>query len=135
MDSPSSAETRRLSAWFTPPRILGLIGLGVAAASLAFGASTYAGLPEMCAFHAMTGLPCPTCGITRSFAATAHGQLGLAFHEHAFGPFLFVMMIAASLWTFTGRPFLRIRTWMVWTLALATLLYGIARMIGWIAKP
>ena len=133
MDSLSSAEARR--SWFTPPRILGLIGLGTAAASLAFGATTYAGLPDLCAFHGMTGLPCPTCGITRSFSATAHGQLGQAFHYHAFGPFLFVLMLAASLWTFTGRPFPRVRAWMVWALAAALLIYGVARMVGWLPKP
>jgi uncharacterized membrane protein len=135
MDSPSSAEARASQAWLTPPRILGLIGLGTAAASLAWGATTYAGLPDLCAFHAMTGLPCPTCGITRSFSATAHGQLSQAFHYHAFGPFLFALMLAASLWTFTGRPFPRLQAWMVWAFAGAVFLYGLARMIGWIPRP
>jgi len=134
MDSRSSAKAASRS-WFTPSRVLGLVGLGTAAASLAFGASTYAGLPDLCLFHATTGLPCPTCGITRSFAATAHGQLGQAFHYHAFGPFLFVLMLAASLWAFTGRPYPRVRPWMAWCLAAAILIYGVARMVGWIPKP
>ena len=131
MDSPSSAK----AAPHYAIRILGGVGLGVALLAFAFGPSFWQGLPEMCAFQAATGLPCPTCGITRSFAATAHGQLGLAFHYHAFGPFAFVATLLASLWAFTGRPYPRVRAWMVWCLAAAVLLYGVARMVGWIPKP
>lgn len=131
MDSPSSVRTAPTLA----PRLLGAVGLGIVALSLGFGPSFWQGLPELCAFEAMTGLPCPTCGITRAFAATAHGQLGLAFHYHAFGPFLFVATLLASLWAFTGRPYPRIRVWMVWALAAALLVYGVARMVGWLPKP
>ena len=132
MDSPSSAEQRTAAL---VPKILGAAGLGIAALSAGFGPSFWQGLPQLCAFEAMTGLPCPTCGITRSFAATAHGQLGLAFHYHAFGPFLFAVTLLASLWAFTGRPYPRIRAWMVWALAAALLVYGVARMVGWLPKP
>ena len=131
MDSPSSVERTAALA----PKILGAAGLGIVALSAGFGPAFWQGLPQLCAFEAMTGLPCPTCGITRSFAATAHGQLGLAFHYHAFGPFLFTAMLLASLWAFTGRPFPRMRRWMAWALAAALLLYGVARMVGWIPKP
>lgn len=96
MDSPSSADAAR-RPWLTPGRLVALLGLGVAGAALAFGARTYAGLPELCAFHAMTGLPCPTCGITRSFAATAHGHLMEAFRYHLFGPPAFAAMLGEPL--------------------------------------
>lgn len=131
MDSPSSAKA---SPHFAI-QILGAIGLGVAGLSFALGPAFWQGLPELCAFQAVTGLPCPTCGITRSFAATAHGQLGQAFHYHAFGPFAFVAVLLASLWAFTGRPYPRVRAWMVWTVAALVGAYGVARMIGWIPKP
>ena len=131
MDSLSSVK----SAPHFAVRILGAMGLVVVGLSFALGPSFWQGLPEMCAFEAMTGLPCPTCGITRSFAATAHGQLGLAFHYHAFGPFAFVALLLASLWAFTGRPFPRLRAWMVWTVVALVAIYGVARMIGWIPKP
>ncbi|HXC16537.1 MAG TPA: DUF2752 domain-containing protein [Holophagaceae bacterium] len=131
MDSPSSVKR----APQVVAQILGILGLAVVGLSFALGPSFWQGLPEMCAFQAMTGLPCPTCGITRSFAATAHGQLRLAFHYHAFGPFAFVALLVASLWSFTGRPFPRIRAWMVWVVAGLVAVYGIARMIGWIPKP
>ncbi|HXC17849.1 MAG TPA: DUF2752 domain-containing protein [Holophagaceae bacterium] len=131
MDSPSSVK----QAPHFAVQILGLIGLGIVGFSFALGPSFWQGLPEMCAFQAMTGLPCPTCGITRSFAATAHGQLGLAFHYHAFGPFAFVAVLLASLWSFTGRTFPRVRAWMVWAVVAVVFVYGVARMIGWIPKP
>lgn len=131
MDSPSSAK----AAPNTAARVLGGVGIAVASLAFALGPSFWQGLPDLCAFQAMTGLPCPTCGITRSFAATAHGQLGLAFHYHAFGPFAFVATLLAAIWAFTGRPYPRVRPWMVWCLAAAVLLYGVARMIGWIPRP
>lgn len=131
MDSPSAANA---SSHFAV-RILGVIGLVVVGLSFALGSSYWQGLPEMCAFEGITGLPCPTCGITRSFAATAHGHLGLAFHYHALGPFAFLATLLASLWAFTGRPYPRIRPWMVWAVFAFVFIYGVARMIGWIPKP
>lgn len=131
MDSPSSTKPV-----VSPLRkILGASGLAVIALSFALGPAFWQGQADLCAFHAMTGLPCPTCGMTRSFAATAHGQLGLAFHYHAFGPFAFVALLLASLWAFTGRPYPRIRPWMVWIVVAAVTVYGVARMMGWIARP
>jgi hypothetical protein len=38
--------------------------------------------PVLCPFRRITGLPCPTCGLTRSWNAALHGQLreSVAFH-------------------------------------------------------
>lgn len=48
-----------------------------------------------CWFRAVTHLPCPFCGMTRSFVALAHGELASAFRFHAAGPLLFAAMAAA----------------------------------------
>jgi len=47
-------------------------------------------LPPMslCRFHAWTGIPCPGCGLTRSFCAISHGALHDAWRLNPFG-FLF----------------------------------------------
>ena len=57
------------------------------------------GLPSVCAFRRMTGLPCPGCGLSRSWTLTAHGRLRAAVGRHPFGPLTFM---AASLIVMRG---------------------------------
>jgi len=54
-----------------------------------FFSHTDASSPFQCLFLGTTGIPCPGCGLTRSFMAIAHNNLQEAFHYHLFGPFLF----------------------------------------------
>lgn len=49
-----------------------------------------------CLFHRVTGLPCLLCGMTRSLAATAHGNLGEAFRLHLLGPPLFLLVAVVT---------------------------------------
>jgi Protein of unknown function (DUF2752) len=58
----------------------------------------------ICPFRAVTGLPCPGCGMTRAFCSIGHGELYQAFGYNALAPFVF----AAAL--------------LLWAHALATLL-------------
>ncbi len=44
-----------------------------------------------CLFRRVFGMPCPTCGLTRAFAAISHGQLDDALRFHA-----------AALWIYTA---------------------------------
>jgi len=49
------------------------------------------GLPwPGCAFRQLTGLPCPTCGATRSALSLAHGDLGAAWHRNPLMVFCYV---------------------------------------------
>ena len=50
-----------------------------------------------CLFKRVTGLPCLLCGMTRSMAATAHGNLAEAFRFHLLGPPLFALVAAVTL--------------------------------------
>jgi Protein of unknown function (DUF2752) len=52
-----------------------------------------------CPLRTLTGIPCPTCGMTRSFVAIAQGRLDQALGYHLFGPavFLLFLTVAASL--------------------------------------
>jgi hypothetical protein len=47
-----------------------------------------------CPLRALTGIPCPTCFLTRSVLATLHGDLGGALELHLFGP----PLVAGGLW-------------------------------------
>ncbi|MDB4972520.1 MAG: putative transrane protein [Myxococcaceae bacterium] len=50
------------------------------------------GLPP-CGFLLWTGLPCPACGLTTSFAQLARGQLLLALAANPLGLPLFALML------------------------------------------
>jgi hypothetical protein len=66
-----------------------------------FGTHTQLGLPP-CAFRAWTGLPCPTCGLTTSFAYMARLQLTSAFAAHPLGPLLFALTLSLLLCALHG---------------------------------
>lgn len=64
--------------------------------------------PTVCLFRRATGLPCPNCGLARSWTATAHGQLTRGFRLHPLGPpALFVALLVAvmpSAWLNRLKP-------------------------------
>jgi hypothetical protein len=99
-------------------------------------------LPSPCLFYHMTGLPCPACGLTRSFVCIAHGQLSQAVVWHPLGPVLFAA--ALFYWldalsrTKRGRPLFPGRERLqrkagAWGLA-AALIFGFARMAFYAAS-
>ncbi|WP_235526419.1 DUF2752 domain-containing protein [Nostoc piscinale] len=49
----------------------------------------------VCPIRHLTGIPCPTCGMTRSFMAIGRGNLNQAFAENLFGPILFASFLIA----------------------------------------
>jgi hypothetical protein len=61
----------------------------------------FAGIPlgGACLFRQRTGLPCPTCGMTRSVVLSLHGHLSAALRLNPAGPLwvLAVGVIAAAL--------------------------------------
>ena len=70
----------------------------VIGASFAFAPLKSRGLvPAIpCLFYKVTGLPCLTCGLTRSFALTAGGNISGAFGMHLLGPPLFFLTSAVA---------------------------------------
>ncbi|NJL23650.1 MAG: DUF2752 domain-containing protein [Leptolyngbyaceae cyanobacterium SM1_3_5] len=50
-------------------------------------------LPLRCPVLALTGIPCPTCGMTRSFVAIVNGNLSESIRYHAFGWVLFASFL------------------------------------------
>jgi hypothetical protein len=54
--------------------------------------------PVLCPFRRLTGLPCPGCGMTRSFVALGHGDVGSAFAFNRLGPLLMTVFVIAVVW-------------------------------------
>jgi len=87
----------------------GIIGLAawLHPAGTGHGTHTQLGLPA-CPWPASVGGPCPTCGMTTSFAFAAHGQFGRSFTTQPFG-FVLALLTAAAFWAglhiaATGSP-------------------------------
>lgn len=147
MDALAPEELRRR-------RTAGLIVFAATAALLAvawslepakqgFGTHQALGLPA-CSWPARFGVPCPSCGMTTSFALAAKGRLIESFVTQPMGCLLALaagMALVASAWTVvTGRTVWPVyeRLWSAraaWLIGLVALLawgYKSAAMCGWI---
>ncbi len=57
----------------------------------------HAGLPGLsCPLRALTGIPCPTCFLTRATAAALNGQLATSVQLHGFGPLAAAALVVWS---------------------------------------
>ena len=56
-------------------------------------------IPSLCVFYHATGLPCPSCGITRAIVALTHFQFRRAMEMNALG---FVLVGVLALWWVTS---------------------------------
>ena len=50
-------------------------------------------IPSICSFKNLTGLPCPGCGLTRSWMAAALGDWETSLNDHRFGILLMLYAI------------------------------------------
>ena len=85
-----------------------LSGVFAASALLPLPASStgrIAHLPSVCLFYHLTGLPCPGCGLTRSFVCLGHGHLRDSLHWHPLGPIIYGVFLL--LWLRCGLYWLR----------------------------
>ncbi len=98
------------------------------------------GIPP-CSFLVRTAWPCPTCGLTTSISAMAHGRFVLALRSHPFGVVGFLLMVvwaAAGLIELgTSRPalhHLRPRVWWVWVGVVGLVIgWGIKAGMGYLS--
>ncbi len=84
-----------------------------------------------CPLRALTGIPCPTCFLTRATAAALTGQLEHSFRLHAFGLPVAAALLVWSLVAIRRRrvlPF-RLRASTVVLAGLGLLLYWLVRLI------
>ncbi len=73
--------------------LMATIGTVTIVASVLYAPWSQSG-PVLCPLRLLTGLPCPGCGLTRSFCAMIHGDLQHAVTFHLLGPALFLAVIA-----------------------------------------
>lgn len=81
------------------------------------------GLP--CGLRALTGVPCPLCGLTGSVTATVHGDVADAFARNPAGPLVVVAAVVVLL--LHRRRSVTVPTWspylvlaVLWSSALLT---------------
>ena len=104
-----------------------------------FGTHTRLGLPP-CAWPAVVGGPCPTCGMTTAFSYAAHGRFISSFLAQPFG-FVLAVAAAAGFWAAlhiaaTGSTVGRIygkllRPRVLWTLAGLALVAWAYKWVTW----
>lgn len=129
--------------------VVGLAGAAAVGAACVFTPSGIDAGPGICPFAMMTGLPCPGCGLTRSWVAFMHGDVGAAFRFNVFGPILLVLTIITVILataTLVSRRRSPLEGWRDVVLGRAGaiglgvwLTYGVVRIIdaaaGWGAFP
>lgn len=76
-------------------RLMAFLGAATILVSVLYAPWSTTG-PILCPLRLVTGLPCPGCGLTRSFCAMTRGHFGEAFGYHIFGPFLFVAVLIGT---------------------------------------
>jgi len=59
---------------------------------------------QLCPFKFFTGVPCPTCGVTRGLFALLHGQIVLATHLNPLA-FVVAIILLRRLLVLTLLPF------------------------------
>jgi hypothetical protein len=76
-----------------------LLALGLLAGTLllpllAFDWVTASGSLVLCPLRAVTGIPCPSCGLTRALAHLERGHWADAVRFHPFSPLVFLLVLA-----------------------------------------
>lgn len=82
-------------AAFVPSKILYLFWAALLLGFLLFPFLTNAGDTGIlrCRFHELTGLSCPTCGMSRSLNAFVHFHFADAFRLHLLGPVIYTLSV------------------------------------------
>lgn len=133
-----------LMGWWVWPAFMLFVGLMVCVAAWA----VYPGQGEQlmlfghefghpCGFRVEYGVPCPQCGMTRSWVYTARGQLWTGLTYNAAGSTLFLWLagsgVVGAARLLTRRPNLLAMPW--WVLGVAAGFWAVVPYVGlWAAR-
>lgn len=98
-----SPDLRRRASAVSSTEITAALGVGGLVVAALLPAGGIEDGPILCPFRFLTGLPCPGCGLTRSWVYLMHGDLGSALASNWFGPVLIVAVLALTLVTVRAR--------------------------------
>ena len=124
-------DVPRRSQWiFEIPQVIGIVfvicvSLWLKPDGRLYGTHEQLGLAP-CPMIVMWGIPCPSCGLTTSFALMSRGRVARAFEANYSGPFLYAGMLGylALLVAFVVRKQRVKIEWPSWV--PVTLLFGAA---------
>ena len=67
----------------------------------------------LCLTKRITGLPCPTCGMTRAFTSLMNGDLNMAFFYHPLWPLVIIIAIVFLLYKLPKKPIINKKTFKI----------------------
>lgn len=100
--NPSPDLHRRLAA-VSSTEITAAIGAGGLVIAALLPAGGIEDGPVLCPFRALTGLPCPGCGLTRSWVYLMHGDIGSSLASNWFGPVLILAVVVLAVVSIRSR--------------------------------
>ena len=92
---------------------------------------TLGSFPSLCAFHNLTGRPCPGCGLTRAVVCLCHGRFAESLGYHPLA--LIVLAVIAVYPWLKNKP--KMQNAMLVALAASLLLFWPLRLLGFVPVP
>jgi len=94
-------------------------------AILAIAAIAILSSVDLCIFRRITGLPCPSCGMTRAYLSLFNGDIGNAFFMHPLFPIVPVIAVLVIVARYRKKHFTKVYI----AIGIAFIIVYILRMI------